>query len=305
MLKEVIMYSNHNSIRKKRRPQKRYAPKKKKNDYNITAVFVVTSLILVAVIALIIFGISKISGDADESGDIEISIVRPEDLRPADDSSTTDKSNDTAGKKIICIDPGHGFADVGTVVNSYMHGKTEADFNLTFSVELKAALEEMGFIAVLTHDGQKIPDGYDYDGDGLYSATEIATDGHISERRDFAMAQNPDYFISVHCDSFSDESVKGMRIYYSSDSNESSSAVDKLVERMKSVTSIYPNTTARKFPQDPENVYAVVKKWGSTPAMLCELGFVSSPEDAACLLDIEWHKKTARSIAEGISDYFS
>ena len=275
---------------------------------------IIITIIIVAVVSFVLGGMSflgiyKIVNPMPEKETEEIEFVDPDDII---NSGTTTESADTGyknpqfGDKLICIDPGHGVNDPGTVNLAYMQGKSEADFNFIFSTFLKAKLEAMGFKVVLTYDGVSIPEGFDYDGDKIFSASEKKDGKVISERRDYAMSLKPDYFISIHCDSFAtDESVHGMRIYSCDDNTLASTAIDKIISRMAPITAKYENTTARKFIKDSDNAYALTKKWTNTPAMLVELGFVTNKADADCLLDEEWNKSVASAIAKAISDYFA
>ncbi len=295
------MSLNIRSGRKSTSP--RYSEKQKKFDPKIPIIGIIGILTAVALIGgFVTFGIIKLISSGETADSNEIYKVNVGDL-----ISKYEGEGNTAvnGKKTICIDPGHGFADIGRPANQYMQGKNEAYFNLVFSLHLKSALEELGYNVILTHDGNKIPDGYDYDGDNLYSANDSGTSNAHSERRDYAMAQKPDYFISIHCDSFDDESVHGMRFYHSSDNAIGGVGIDLIMESMKEITAIYPNTTTKKKTENPDETYAVIKKWNGVPAIMCELGFLSNPSDTACLLDEEWNKKTAAAIASGINEYFS
>lgn len=304
------MYRKNKNGRISGKSSKRYNPGGNFLQRNVITI----TIILVAIVSFVLGGFSfigvyKLVNPAPEKETEEIEFLDPEDIiKPG-----TDTESDTAGPlnpgfsdKVICIDPGHGMNDPGTVNLKYMNGKSEADFNFIFATFLKAELETIGFKVVLTYDGVSIPTGFDYDGDNIFSASDNFNGEVISERRDYAMSLKPDYFISIHCDSFaSDESVQGMRIY-AHDSNElASNAIDKIISRMAAVTAKYENTTARKFMKDEDNAFAVTKKWTNTPAMLVELGFVTNKQDADCLLSEEWNKSVAVAIAKAISDYFS
>ncbi len=220
-------------------------------------------------------------------------------------SSTQPQGNPAYSDKLICIDPGHGFKDKGSS-SEYIGDKTESDINLAFSLKLKAALEAKGFTVKLTHDGMAIPTGFDYDGDNIFSATEVSSSNgeYISERRDYAHSLNPDFFVSVHCDTFSTDEAKGMRLYYERSNSASAAASDALITYMASLQNKY-ETTTRKYPKEGGDVFAVIKGWAAdTPAILAELGFITNPKDASNLLSDEWMSDAATAYANAIADYF-
>lgn len=302
--------NRNNNTKSLRRNNKRYNPGG--GFFRDNAI--VITIVLVALVSFVLGGFSflgvyRLVNPMPEKETEEIEFVTPGEI--TDSAATTDtqtqgQQNPSLADKLICIDPGHGFNDPGTVNVPYMQGKSEADFNFIFATHLKEELEAIGFKVMFTYDGKSIPAGFDYDGDNIFSASDNFNGEVVSERRDYAMSLKPDYFISIHCDSFAtDESVHGMRIYALDTNEHASKAIDKIVSRMAPVTAKYENTTARKFLKDSDNAFAVTKKWTNTPAMLVELGFVTNKSDADCLLSEEWNKSVAAAIAKGITDYFS
>ncbi len=292
--------------RNKGRHLKRYSAAKKKTGNSPSALLILCIAIVSFVIGgAAVFGLYRVFNDGESENTEYIKVVDPEDLVGDDKNSfKTAKPKTDGSKPLVCIDPGHGFVDIGTT-GTFIAGKTEAQINLEFSLKLKKRLIDRGFDVILTHDGKEIPVGYDYDNNNHFSANDANASTPTSERRDFAMSKNPDCFISIHCDSFSNPLVSGMRIYYSTDNTSASSVIDKIVTAMTPITNEYPNTTAKKFPKPTEEAYAVTKKWGSTPAFLVELGFITNAEDAECLLSEAWQEKTAFAIAKGLMESFS
>lgn len=304
------MYKKTSNGKVARKTTRRYNPGG--NFFQENAVII--TIIVVAVVSFVIGGFSflgvyKLVNPMPDKETEEIEFVTPDDILNSGeltDSQTQGPQNPSFADKVICIDPGHGLNDPGTVNLPYMNGKSEADFNFAFATYLRSELEALGFKVLFTYDGQSIPTGFDYDNDNIFSASDNFNGEVVSERRDYAMSLKPDYFISIHCDSFeSDESVHGMRIYACDDNELASKAIDKIISRMAPITAKYENTTARKFLKDQDNAFAVTKKWTNTPAMLVELGFVTNKADADCLLSEEWNKSVAAAVAKAIADYYS
>lgn len=216
---------------------------------------------------------------------------------------TYPQANPDYADKLICIDPGHGFKDSGSS-SEYIGDKKECDINLAFALRLKAALEARGFKVKLTHDGSAIPTGFDYDNDGIFSAVELKGDGsQISERRDYAKSLNPDYFISIHCDTYEKDQAKGMRLYYENGNTGSKNAADALATYMSALQNKY-GTTTRKYAKTGNEVFAVIREWKNTPAILAELGFITTKQDADNLLNDAWVTDAVNAYVNAIADYF-
>ncbi len=92
--------------------------------------------------------------------------------------------------RTVMIDPGHGGKDPGAMAN----GVREKDINLRMAKILGRMLQGQGFEVHYTR----------------------TTDAFISleERTARANAKDADLFISVHCNAYSDASIKGLEIYY-------------------------------------------------------------------------------------------
>ena len=197
---------------------------------------------------------------------------------------------------IIYIDPGHGFIDSGAE-SDYLGEYTECDITLMVAKEIVSMLNERGYTARLTHDGTVIPDSPEHD--------EMANRFHINERSSFVNANGVDLFVSLHCDSFSDESVSGTRLYYCSDYEYADEAVDLMNMLTRAIGEMLPNGKKITHFGDPaSNAYHVTSKVNA-PSVLVEMGFISNPEDAANALDPEWRTKMATGIANGIAGYIA
>lgn len=92
--------------------------------------------------------------------------------------------------RTVMIDAGHGGKDPGAMAN----GVREKDINLRMAKILGRMLQDQGFEVHYTR----------------------TTDVFISleERTARANAKDADLFISVHCNAYSDSSIKGLEIYY-------------------------------------------------------------------------------------------
>ena len=166
--------------------------------------------------------------------------------------------------KIIYIDPGHGGADSGAV-NARRY---EKDDNLRLAKLVKDRLREQGHIVLLTREDDSNPT--------------------LENRIGAAVAAKADLFISLHRNSFTNSSAKGVEIWVRY-SNHAAAAGEVL----EAVTKL-PHQANRGV---KIGAYKVLYN-APMPAMLLELGFISNAKDNE-LFDQNLDKN-ATAIARGI-----
>ena len=98
---------------------------------------------------------------------------------------------DANRKKIIAIDPGHGGVDPGAIGVSGIYEKI---ITLAAAKQLKARLEGTGRYKVILTRERDVSLG-------------------LSERREIARAAEADIFVSLHADSITNKSVRGLSVY--------------------------------------------------------------------------------------------
>jgi len=300
------MYKNQNNSSQRRR-MKRYNPGyPSRIPGQVILILCAVFLIGGVVGAAVGIGAYRVIGKNDNNETYgTIGVVDPGKINSTTPSDTSDGESVTKTGKLICIDPGHGFIDGGAVSN--LVSVREYDINKKFSEMLKNDLVAIGFEVIFTHEGKSIPEGYDYDNDGVFDEVGTVNGVSRSERRDVAMSFSPDYFISIHCNSFvSNSNVGGMMLYYEGENQSSASAASSLVMAMGEVERKYlPVASARAEGKYGDDIYAVTRRWGETPAVLAELGYMTNPEDAVYLQNDEWLGAVSKAFAKAISDYFS
>ena len=216
------------------------------------------------------------------------------------DSGENDEKLPSNGK-VICVDPGHGFRDAGAGAEGHELGPdtNEADVNLAVSKILKEELERLGYKVYMTHEGEISPDIEQYVSDESYQTFYFDPE----ERVALINSKNPDYSISLHCNMFNDPGVRGTKLYvfdqsiYTDTPSENVKTAMSIAESLKLV---FPDVND---PTIDTQSLALVRDIICN-GVLIEMGFVSSPEDAADLIDPEWQKKFARGVANGINEYF-
>lgn len=191
------------------------------------------------------------------------------------------QSNRLLGKK-ICLDPGHGGADVGVMGPA---GTTEKELTLAVALLLKQKLEAHGAQVVLTREKDRPV------------LTDEATDS-LSEwaaRVDIAQDNDSDLFISLHLDSFSDASVSGTTTFH-----YGSPASQKLAHSIQSSLVRLLGT------KDRLARYASFYVIRNTrlPSILIHLAFISNPEDELLLSGSDGQEAAAQGIFEGLMQYY-
>ena len=108
--------------------------------------------------------------------------------------------------KTIVIDAGHGGKD-GGAVGKYT-GIEEKELNLVYAKTLKRICEEFDFRVVMTRK----------DDNGLYSPlAKNKKKSEMQKREDIIKKSNPDLLVSIHMNSFPQESCRGAQVFYRQD----------------------------------------------------------------------------------------
>ncbi len=205
------------------------------------------------------------------------------DTLPVDDGSIT-----------ICIDPGHGFDDVGCS-SAYLLGELEEkDMTLLYARDLQTRLEELGYRVILTHDGESFPQAYNFNGNNIFS---------VDERAAYVNDLDVDYFLSLHCDTFEDSGIGGTRVYYyDTDVKDEpySPAIAKSISDY--LLKQFPND---KTPTLHDNEPYLVLRETTMSANLLEICFISNKTDAMHIQDPVWQEGFITGVVEGIHNYFT
>lgn len=176
--------------------------------------------------------------------------------------------------KTVVLDAGHGGVDPGTCGSQ---GTLEKEFTLDVAMRLKDLLEEAGSQVVLTrHNDQYV---------GLF------------ERPRMANYFQADLFISIHCNSFSqDRRVRGIEIYYQQKNAAGKRLAERVLEQVTARTGL--NSRGVKA-----NDYVVLVET-VMPGILAELGYLSNYEEETRLRSSGFRDNAALGIFEGMALYF-
>lgn len=173
---------------------------------------------------------------------------------------------------LVCIDPGHGGKDTGTIGPT---GLREKDANLDISIRLKNKLVNAGFRVIMTRES-----------DVNHSIEEIAN---------FANSNNADIFISVHNNSHPSSSMNGTQSFYYNQSYDGSLLANCL--NTKTIEQI--GTVNRGVKSSSFKVLRLTKMVSA----LVEGVFMCNPDEEAKLKDPNFRDRIATGIYNGILEY--
>lgn len=182
--------------------------------------------------------------------------------------TTTNRS--TSGKHKVVIDAGHGGTDVGATGG----GIYEKNITLDVSKKVEAILKQRGYQVVMTR-----PD------DKFVSLQDRVT---ISEN------YSPDIFVSIHVNSSVRPEITGVETHYY---HQYSMSLAQTVHSSFASAVQSPNRGLFK-----SKFYVI--NHTTCPAILVEIGFISNANERAQLISEKRKQATAKSIADGIDNYF-
>jgi len=111
---------------------------------------------------------------------------------------------------------------------------------------------------------------------------------------DVAKSAGADIFVSLHVDDVPNINLSGVASYFP---EERSSALAFAIQ-----TSLVDETCANDNGVSPANFYVLVHN--EMPAALIEVGYLSNPTEALCLMNNSYRNRIAEGIANGILNYF-
>lgn len=185
----------------------------------------------------------------------------------------------------VLIDSGHGGIDPGKVG---VNGAYEKDINLSIALLLMNILEEKNCEVVMTRKTDI----------GLYSEGDTnKKTADLKKRVELMNSEKPDVIVSIHQNSFTNESSKGAQVFYQSSSDEGK----KFAEIMQQQLAAGLDETNKRVAK-PNSDYYILKN-STSVAIIVECGFLSNPQEASILITKDYQKKIAEAVANGIINY--
>lgn len=184
----------------------------------------------------------------------------------------------------VLIDSGHGGIDPGKVG---VNGAYEKDINLSIALFLKDILEDSGCEVVMTRETDT----------GLYSESDSnKKTADLKKRVELMNSEHPNAIVSIHQNSFTQESSKGAQVFYQSSSDEGK----KFAEIMQEQMAVLDETNKRVA--KPNSDYYILKN-SKDVAIIVECGFLSNSQEAGLLVTKDYQEKVAKAVAKGVVNY--
>ena len=178
--------------------------------------------------------------------------------------------------KLIVIDAGHGDFDSGSENLGYF----EKDINLELALKLEYALKEEGYAVIMTRNDDSFLELY--------------------ERSDLANETKADLFISIHQNSYmEDSSVNGIEVYYNS---EKSTDDEKLAKSIQDGLINETRATDREIRAD--NGLVVIRET-TMPSVLIETAYISNKNELSLITSDNYQDKVIRGIVTGIEEFLN
>lgn len=196
-------------------------------------------------------------------------------------SKTVQTFSMPASKKTIVIDAGHGGFDPGKVGYGDIY---EKDINLDIAKKLESYFEQSGATVIMTRIGE--------------NAIASTKNDDMRERKNIINKSKADLVISIHQNSFEDESVSGPQVfYYNSEKSE------RLAKNVQEEMNIKLSPERARNSSVNDNYY--ILKETNIPSIIVECGFLSNKKESELLSTEEYRDKVAWSIYVGTINYFN
>ena len=229
------------------------------------------ALFAAAILALMVCGalyigerLEKDGENGEPAGGADTSEGGAEDLEGDTEGGDTQDSEASA---VVVIDAGHGGVQSGCVFDGVM----EKDITLSVAKLVREKLSEAGVTVIMTRDGDE--------------------DVSLDERCEIANSAGAELFVSIHCNSFTeDEGVSGFEGYYHLGA-EGKRLAEYIMEKAAGL--------GVKTRRVKDANYQVLRET-DMPAALMEIGFLSNPGEREKLQTEEYRDTIAEAVAQGV-----
>ncbi len=175
--------------------------------------------------------------------------------------------------KLIVVDPAHGGNSKGYTGK---RGLEEKDINLSIALYLEEELQGLGAKVYLTRREDK----------SVY----------LSDRAQLANDIKPNFFISIHQNHFNHPSKSGTEIYYFKDDKAAGGLAKEI---MKALTE-----DIKTLDRGIKSADFFLLRTVIVSAVHVETAYISNPNEEEMLMDTDFRKKIAKSIAKGFVNFY-
>lgn len=199
-------------------------------------------------------------------------------------SSSTTSSD---GKYTVVIDAGHGGFDSGKVG---IDGTLEKDVNLQIAKKLEKLFLSADVEVIMTRT----------DDHGLYTENSSNKKRQDMENRAALMnGARADCVISIHQNSYPEESIDGAQVFYYSGSEQGKTLASLIQKEL--VTDVDPDN--HRIEKENSSYYLL--KNADPPMVIVECGFLSNWKECKKLVDDSYQQKLVWAIHMGVLQYLN
>lgn len=196
-------------------------------------------------------------------------------------------SKKESNRLIVVIDAGHGGFDPGKVG---INNSLEKDINLSIALKVKLFLEQNDIKVIMTRE----------DDNGLYQESD--TNKKVADMRkriEIIEKSGAVIAVSIHQNSFTQESSKGAQVFYYQQSEDGKELANILQDQIKKSM----NDGNKRLAKSNDSYYMLKKS--VCPLVIVECGFLSNRIEADLLITEEYQEKMAWAIHLGILKYLN
>ena len=205
-------------------------------------------------------------------------------MRQMRHQTTAAVSQEAKVRKVV-VDAGHGGFDSGKVG---INGALEKDINLEIARKVQRKLEQAGISTLMTRETDQ----------GLYDDGEENKKQQDMKRRCSLINESEaDLAVSIHQNSFTQESICGPQVFYYETSVKGRNLAEILQETLNQNLEI-----ARPRAGKANDTYYLLRKT-EIPTVIVECGFLSNTEEAEKLMKEVYQEKIAQAICEGVQKF--
>ncbi|WP_310604416.1 N-acetylmuramoyl-L-alanine amidase [Anaerosporobacter sp.] len=190
-------------------------------------------------------------------------------------------------KCTVIIDAGHGGFDPGKIG---VNNAKEKDINLLIALKLEKLLEQNDITVIMTRETDE----------GLYQASDSnKKNADLKKRVEIINSSDAVIAVSIHQNSFSEESSSGAQVFYHNKSPEGKILAEIIQEQVKETI----NDGNHRVAKSNESYYMLKKT--ECPLVIVECGFLSNWREAELLVSEKYQDKMAWAIHLGIMNYLN
>jgi N-acetylmuramoyl-L-alanine amidase len=202
--------------------------------------------------------------------------------------ATAPVQENTVGKTVIVIDPGHGGVDGG----ANREGVLEKDINLSIAKKLCEKLKVNNFHVIMTREE-------DVSLDGQNTSSKSRHKRDLNARMDIINGSGAVLFICVHVNCIGDSRASGSFVFYN-EKQENSKALAACIQ--KALNEVKASGAERKA-HEPVAADYYLLRGAKIPGVLVETAFISNETERKLLADEDFKQSLADAIAQGAGDY--